>query len=317
MVRVKCRENDINCEKQVVNPAYRKNFFCWLVGGLILFANKGRHSVEGYLTPRTFPITDFTRGIDYDLDVIASWRHFLDEYMGEETSLKGKSILELGPGADLGIGLLLLAYGAEKYSSLDVNNLVATVPAEFYEQLFSRIEKAPFLHADIEELRVQLEFTVSGRNRRLNYVHDPEFDLMQFAKDDVDIIFSQAAFEHFDDVQETFLQLTKIVRPGAVLVAEIDLSTHTRWIRDFDPLNIYRYSDLYYRLMSFPGSPNRVRPHQYRRYLEELGWKDVRIVPKRVADSQYVARISNHIAKEFQNPRDEVGNLSVILCATR
>ena len=47
----------------------------------------------------------------------------------------------------------------------------------------------------------------------------------------------------------------------AHLVAEIDLQTHTRWIRNVDPLNIYRYSGQLYGSFRFSdgdGAPARV-----------------------------------------------------------
>jgi hypothetical protein len=62
-------------------------------------------------------------------------------------------------------------------------------------------------------------------------------------------------------------------------VAEIDLKTHSRWIRDHDPNNIYRYSNAIYRALWFRGIPNRVRPYEYRAIFEAHGWTNVRITP--------------------------------------
>ena len=62
-----------------------------------------------------------------------------------------------------------------------------------------------------------------------------------FGESTIDMVFSQAAFEHFDDIESTILQLNKVCKSGATFVAEINLKTHSRWIRDKDPDNIYRY----------------------------------------------------------------------------
>ena len=63
-----------------------------------------------------------------------------------------------------------------------------------------------------------------------------------------------------------------------MIVAEVDLMTHSRWIREKDPLNIYRYPQWLYRLFYFRGQPNRVRPSRYREAFQRLGW-NVNITP--------------------------------------
>ena len=308
---------DTTHEKELIYPQSKNNFYCWLSGALILAANKVRHTVQGYITPRTFPISDFDRAVEYDISVVTSWKHYLDRYTGTATGIEGMNILELGPGADLGIGLLLLAHGAGKYCALDINNLVESVPDEFYTALFKRIETEKISKTNLSDLKKELECTRNNENHRLNYICDKNFDLNRFKSDDIDLVFSQAAFEHFDNIPHTFSQLSTVVQQGCILIAEIDLSTHTRWIRDFDPLNIYRYSDWYYNLTRFRGSPNRVRPHQYKEILEDLGWKDVRVIPRRQTHNHYINGIKHHLAAQFKKPAEEVGMLSVILCATR
>jgi len=305
-------------EIEITSPPKVNNLLYWLAGALILPINKLRHVIEGYTTPRTFGITEFDRAVDYDLSVVNSWKSYLDFYMGEPTSINGKAILELGPGADLGVGVLLTAYGARKYNSLDVNNLVKSVPDELYNTLFDRISntlKDPAVTVD--ELKKQLELTKQGNNDKINYICDKTFNLNNFKDEGIDLVFSQAAFEHFDNIPETFSQLSKIVQPNCVLVAEIDLSTHTRWIRDSDPNNIYRYPDWFYNICKFLGSPNRMRPYEYKNILENLGWKNVQIIPRICLSSSYVEQSKSGMARKFSGTENQMDQLSVILCATR
>ena len=56
--------------------------------------------------------------------------------------------------------------------------------------------------------------------------------------------------------------------------------THSRWIRDKDPNNVYRYHERIYRLFDFRGIPNRVRPYRYRRAFERNGWSNVTTTPR-------------------------------------
>ncbi len=302
---------------QKITPPLDSNLFCSLSGGILLALNKVRHTIQGYTSPRTFHISEIEKAVEYDFSVVSLWRFFLNQYCGSDFTIKDKTILELGPGADLGIGLVLLSLGAKKYNSLDINNLVKTVPDELYKKLFAAIDKQDNIAETIDKLAQQLELTKNGENEKLNYVCDPSFNMNRFKNEGIDLVLSNAAFEHFDDIQTTFSQLTEIVQPGGTLLAEIDLSTHTRWIRDKDPLNIYRYSPSYYEALKFCGSPNRVRPHQYADYLDKNGWSNIKIIPYRTLDKAYVKHVKPHLAKRFQSPDNTMEALSVILCATR
>jgi len=62
-----------------------------------------------------------------------------------------------------------------------------------------------------------------------------------------------------------------------LLVADIDLMTHSRWIREADPNNIYRYPKWLYDLFYFPGIPNRNRPGDYQAAFERNGWPRVSV----------------------------------------
>jgi len=125
---------------------------------------------------------------------------------------------------------------------------------------------------------MQLAKIKDGYESRLRYVVNKNFDIVAaFGKATIDLVFSQAAFEHFDDIEKAVSQLSEICKDGALLVAEIDLKTHSRWIRDVDPNNIYRYSNYVYNLFRASGTPNRYRPYQYKEALERFGWSNIYI----------------------------------------
>jgi SAM-dependent methyltransferase len=297
-----------------VTPRRTANTVHYLVGLGFLFLNKLRHTLQGYTTPRTFSMSDFKQAIDYDNSVVNNWLGYLNDY-APTISVENKVVLELGPGADLGVGLLLLANHAKQYLAMDVHNLVATVPNQFYEDLFSMIaNKKP--RAPIAELRNEWEQYKKHAANRLRYVCDPGFNLNVFVDTPIDIVFSQAAFEHFDAVDKTIEQVSQLVNPGAILIAEVDLQTHTRGIKDWDPLNIYRYANSLYTFFKFKGSPNRVRPHHYREILTKHGWDNIRLVPKAILDPTYVETVRNSLDPQFR-PDEHLSYLSFMLCATK
>jgi len=302
---------------KIVKPGKVSNRLNKLAGAAILIANKIRHAVGGYRTPRPFGASQIARAVKYDFDVVDGWMDCLKCYGGGEVDLSGRRVLELGPGADLGTGLILLAMGAASYTAVDVHNLAADASAEFYEQLFDEIAARGHLDADIDSLRSELALAQGGAGERLRYHCSRDFDLSVVADDSIDLVVSQAAFEHFDDAVRTIGQMSKSACPGALLVCEIDLSTHTRWIRSRDPLNVYRFSDAFYNMLKFSGSPNRVRPRAYREALVDAGWGDIELFPLAVLDDSYLAKVQLSLAARFTAETNEMEYLSITLCAKK
>ncbi|MFH0953372.1 MAG: methyltransferase domain-containing protein [Verrucomicrobiota bacterium] len=302
----------------VIVPRDVRNLLYKAAGAGILLLNKFRHAVAGYTTPRTFPSSDFDRAAAYDIQVVDRWLRRATQYLGADYSLHGKTVLELGPGADLGTGLYLFYRGAGRYHALDANPLASNVQLEFYEHLIRKMKGlgVPGCMSDAE-LFVVAAAMRTGQGERLNYACRPDFSFSAFAAESADLILSQAAFEHFSDIEKAIGEMSTVAKPGALLVAEVDLSTHSRWIRDRDPLNIYRYGDGYYGLCRFRGSPNRIRPRRYVELLVRNGWQNVRAIPTRVLEREYVARVESSLNGAFRGPENEMACLSTVLCATR
>ncbi|MBN1411221.1 MAG: methyltransferase domain-containing protein [Spirochaetales bacterium] len=294
-----------------------RNALFFLAGLIFLILNKIRHSLIGYTTPRTFPAREFSKAIEYDSKVVRQWLHYLRLYSPADSILRDKCILELGPGADLGTGFILLMHGVKKYNAIDVNNLAENVPVHFYQNLFNYMENQMESQVTHRYLQEQLDLVYRGKNDRINYVYSKAFDLYQFADENINLVFSQAAFEHFDDFRQTIVDLSKVVLPGAVLVTEIDLKTHTRWIRDRDPLNIYRYPESIYRLLKFKGSPNRLRPCDYEEILSRNGWGNIKIFPLSVLGREYIDGVFPSLNTRFRQKKKQMDYLSVILCSKK
>lgn len=297
-------------------PARNGGYF--LLGGLALLANKLRYTLRGYRDPRPFPPTEYGRAIAYDLGVVDAWMARLAAYLGQPYDLSGKTVLELGPGADLGVGLYFLAQGVARYCAADVNPLAASVPQEFYERLVANlIERGTITAESAAALLAEPESTRAGRPDRLDYRCLADFDLRAFGRNSVDLFVSQAAFEHFEHFQDTARQMAEVAHPGALLVTEIDLNTHTRWLRDNDPHSIYRIPEWIYRLCHFPGIPNRMRPNEYVQALEQAGWHDIAVTPITVVSDDYLRQVQSHLAAPFQTPAADMSQVHVVLCARR
>ena len=113
------------------------------------------------------------------------------------------------------------------------------------------------------------------------------------------------------------MRLSRIVKSGAILIAEVDLKTHTRWIRDADPLNIYRYSGSIYDMFRFRGSPNRFRPFEYEEALRKYGWAKIRILPLTVIEQGYLSGILGGLDSNFKDRVNQMEYLTMMICATK
>ena len=303
-------------EAEIVNPpAVRNRLYHW-AGAMALLANKVRYTVRPYHRPRDFGADEISRGVDYDFSVVESWLGWLGR-CGVSGGVKDKVVLELGVGPDLGTGLILLAMGARRYVAMDVNDLASGAAAAFYEELLRQIARRDDIPADVDALAGELELVRGGGGGRLDYRCRKDFDISTIGSRAADVIFSQAAMEHFDDVKAAAAQTAEVAREGAVLIARIDLRTHTRWLRRRDPLNIYRYSSWAYRLLKFRGSPNRLRPRDYVSAFEEGGWSDVHVRPVSVLSGEYVARVQPSLAGPFRRAEAQMEALSIVLCARK
>ena len=291
-----------------------QNLFFYITGIGFLFLAKVKNMIHGYSSPKTFDISQTERCIEYDIRTVDTWLNHLQKYMKGSYSIYKKNILELGPGSDLGIGIYLLSKGCNQYNAVDVNNLIKSVPENFYNSLFERLKKTS-IQKDTDYLKNQLIALKLGDSSKLNYVVNKDFDLVSsIGKSEIDLVFSQAAFEHFDDIKMTISQLSKVCKPGAVLIIEIDLQTHSRWIRDKDPNNIYRYSERIYNIFWFRGIPNRVRPFQYRKAFEHHGWTDIEMKPLKKLDTN---KSYSGLNKTFSHSENQMEYLSIIIFARK
>ncbi len=135
----------------------------------------------------------------------------------------------------------------------------------------------------------------------INYIHDPEFMLDGIPDENFDIFITQAVIEHFDDVECTFKKIKEKMKPNGILSNLVDAASHTRCIKDIDPCNLLRYSDVIYNVLKFDGSPNRLRASQYEKIFEKLGYKNTNIESDKIIDSGYVNKLRTHISSQFKH----------------
>jgi hypothetical protein len=234
--------------------------------------------------------------------------------MGSHSNISNKVILEIGPGPDLGTGLILISRGAGKYIAIDNKKLTNLTSKNFYIKLIKKLEER---NESKENLLLEMARFEKNKSKKISYFQIQNDDFFCLKNSNIDIIFSQAVFEHFVDVKKVIVGLSAVVNPGTILITEIDLMTHSGFLRRIDPLNIYRFCDSIYDLFFFQGSPNRMRPYEYKKIFQDNGWDNIQIVPIIALDEKKVLAESRFFAKKFRNAINQMHYLSVVLMATK
>jgi hypothetical protein len=190
-----------------------------------------------------------------------------------------ESILEIGPGRNLGTGLLWWAIsGSSKAQPLiclwDVFPNAHIDPQKTWSQwaagLLERMPETTPLHANsLGRLRLVAEGECVPN---IEYIVCPLSELkkrLPFGK--FDLVYSQAALEHCWKIRQTWTALVDLTARGGWHSHRIDLADHGR--RDGNYIEMLEWSDLAYWLtMRFmPGAINRWRAGQHLSFVKGLG----------------------------------------------
>ena len=175
------------------------------------------------------------------------------------------SIAELGPGDALGIGIVALLCGADRFYALDIvrhanpsenlkvlDELVvllrerAARPTKGWPDFDHLLDERLFLGQVLTERRLsasmsadriaairQMLTTQSEKSGSLSLAYRvPWSDTGVIEKDSVELIVSQAVLEHITDLEKTYRAMYLWLKPGGFMSHQIDFRSHnltTEW----------------------------------------------------------------------------------------
>jgi SAM-dependent methyltransferase len=238
----------------------------------------------------------FVRSFHDYFDVLGVARAAIPEY------LRGKTLLEYGPGDTPGVALLMVAHGAAKVFCVDrfpmlslsgrnarvLRELVETLPAD----LRARGEAA---------LRLDKDDAISLRPEYVEYVVRPSG--LSGLRKQADLAFSRAVLEHVDDVRATFADMAAALKPAGRAIHQVDLKSHGLHRRN--PLDFLTWPASLWTLMySHKGVPNRWRIDHYRDAIAASGLKPERLTPTALARQSDIDEVRPHLAPPFRELPD-------------
>ena len=212
--------------------------------------------------------------------------------------LKGKRVLEYGPGDILGVGLLMYAHGAELVHCYDRFPLhqASAKNLEVYELLLASLDP-PACE------RASAAFCTPGDpasgfvQTAIGYFVAP--DGLSRALGQYDFVLSRAVLEHVRNLPGTIGDIAGALKPGGVSVHEVDLRSHG--LDRYQPFDFLTWPEPLYSLMfSHKGFPNRWRLNTYRELFQRYGLRPCKLKPTTKLTPESVALIEPHVSKTLR-----------------
>ena len=175
--------------------------------------------------------------------------------------VRGKRVLEIGPGENLGVGLRFLADGAAFVASADrFRSLRSDKEQEMvYRRLLENLDEI-----QRATLGDAITFTSTGftiNESRYRYLSNTSVEEVseRYSLTNFDLIVSRAVLEHVADLEKAFLSMHLLLKPSGYMIHEVDFRDHGVFSDvGLNPLTFLTIRKrLWSAMSSYIGAPNR------------------------------------------------------------
>jgi SAM-dependent methyltransferase len=224
--------------------------------------------------------------VAYTLQSSAAYLHHLRKFM---PSLTGKAVLELGPGINFGVVMVLAAYGAKPAVA---DPFLAPWDDDYHPKYYAALADAVargFAGADVRGLRTLVE--ARGYPPEVIARYECAVEELTAPSESADIVFSNAVGEHLADVGRAFQQIYRVTRPGGVGLHQVDFRDH----RNFDlPLEFLVWEEDVFRedfKRNHGEHGNRWRPDEMAEFMRAAGFEVVSFEGNLFCTPEYLAEL--------------------------
>lgn len=215
---------------------------------------------------------------------------------------QGRTVVEYGPGDLPGVAALFVAYGARHVYCVDRFAMVH-LDGKNLDVLRALRQLLPEPQAG--RIASLIKTDPSGRSvidaDRISYVVRPHgFSGLASA---ADLVVSRAVLEHVDDLEGSFKDMRRALKPGCTALHLVDLRSHG--LHRHNPLDFLEWSPSLWSLMfSNKGVPNRWRIDRYRDIVASLDVEDVEFTVTKQASADDVAVVRPRLDARFKDTSD-------------
>ena len=226
--------------------------------------------------------------------------------IGNTAYCRGKTVLEIGPGMSLGMGIVGVAWGAGRCVLVDQERYVgrdprlATSHRELLHLIPSWIPDPDPRYRDCVEIGPD---TVRPNEDLLDYVIASAEDI-PVSEDTVDLSISHSTLEHIRDLDATIAELARLTKSGGIGVHQVDLADHLDPGR---PLRMLGYTASSWELMASHrrGWTNRLRLPDYLHCLEQHHFIVERVEITRSLSPDELENIRHQLHPDYRQLPDE------------
>lgn len=228
----------------------------------------------------------FSRRVSYALATIRSWAAYLP---GGVSFFRGRDVLEIGPGRDMGTMLLIAALGARRVCGVD--RFKGAWQDGWHDQFIAKLK------AQAQSLGSELDTSVMDSALKLKQLDVAPVEFFADAFEEAgarmpnsfDVSVSHSTFEHFYSVAEASCALAAGMRPGGLGIHSVDFRDHANV---GEPLKFLAIEDGVYAdpaVNNHYGRGNRVRAPETMRMLRDAGFTAVNCHPSEIVQPEYLA----------------------------
>ena len=249
-----------------IRSMVKKNFPLTCASYLLLNYLEGRRYKKGNVQTHSgmrHADLDPALSVEYIKEVFSDYKSY-----GKIERFHGR-VVEIGPGDNAGVAMLIAADGAESvdmvdryYSARDPKRQSAV-----YKALVSSSENLRSLYSAADLFR---EETFP----RLKRHYGPDASAEEFfaTREGYDFIVSRAVMEHTYDPELAIARMAHALSPGGVMIHQVDLRDHGMFTPVFHELKFLEVPEpIYSRMTRSSGRPNRVLIDRYRSTLDASG----------------------------------------------
>jgi SAM-dependent methyltransferase len=185
--------------------------------------------------------------------------------------LKGKKVLEIGPGINFGAMLVLACHGAQ----VMVADRFLTPWNPEYHPIFYKLLRDNLTERwpTIDPSPLDTVISQGGYPPDVISLYSCSLEKLTVPHESVDLVLSNSVFEHLYDLNLAFYHLSRITKPGGLGIHMVDFRDH----RDFSRPLEYLLSSEREFAREFEESlgqyGNRYRPHEMQEFLERAGFE--------------------------------------------
>ena len=269
------------------------------------------------------------------------WLRHLSVLNDNNLDTSPKIVAELGPGDSLGVGIMSILSGADKYYSFDVHpkttveeniglaSILSTMLLD--KEPIPNQEEFPRVYPELEDYSfpsrlINLSEITDNKLRKKSQIIDLLLENMESTVDSeklihyvcpwnddrllkkgtVDLVFSQAVLEHVDDLEGTYSSMSDWLKKGGLISHQIDFKAHGTskyWNGHWS------YSDYEWKLIraDHPYSLNRAPLSVHLKLIKKNGFEVIDVRPtSNYPSGRYKGKLDRKkLFTDFQKMSDE------------